>query len=81
MQRRIEELLNDHVLDDGGELWHRRIDEIEAAGAAICAHRFAVGTHAGSGIHAEGVIVLPGSGPVRPFTTEGVLPPVARVPL
>jgi hypothetical protein len=29
----------------------------------------------------EGVVVLPGSGPLREFTTDGVLPPVARVPL
>jgi hypothetical protein len=81
VQRRIEELLDDRVLDDGGDLWHRRIDEIEAAAAAVCAHRFAVGYARWLGDPAEGVVVLPGSGPVRPFTTEGVLPPVARVPL
>ncbi|MGH2837166.1 MAG: hypothetical protein ACRDJY_02320 [Thermoleophilaceae bacterium] len=81
VQRRIEELLDDHVMDDGGDLWHRRIDEIEAAGAAVCAHRFAVGHARWIGNPAEGVVVLPGSGPVRPFTTEGVLPPVTRVPL
>lgn len=81
VQRRIEELLDDHVIDDGGELWHRRIDEIEAAAAAICAHRFAVGHARWLGDPAEGVVVLPGTGPVRPFTTEGVLPPVARIPL
>ena len=81
VQRRIEELFSDHVIDDGGDLWHRRIDEIEAAGAAMCAHRFAVGHARWLGNPAEGVVVLPGQGPVRPFTTEGVLPPVARVPL
>ena len=81
VQRRIQELLDDHVIDDGGDLWHRRIDEIEAAAAAVCAHRFAVGHARWIGDPAEGVVVLPGSGPVRPFTTEGVLPPVARVPL
>ena len=81
VQRRIEELRDDHVIDDGGELWHRRIDEIEAAAAAVCAHRFAVGHARWLGDPAEGVVVLPGTGPVRPFTTEGVLPPVARVPL
>ena len=81
VQRRIEELLDDQVIDDGGDLWHRRIDEIEAAAAAVCAHRFAVGHARWLGDPAEGVVVLPGSGPVRPFTTEGVLPPVARVPL
>ena len=81
IQRRIQELLDDHVIDDGGDLWHRRIDEIEAAATAVCAHRFAVGHARWIGDPAEGVVVLPGSGPVRPFTTEGVLPPVSRVPL
>jgi hypothetical protein len=81
VQRRIQELLDNHVMDAGGDLWHRRIDEIEAAGAAVCAHRFAVGHARWIGDPAEGVVVLPGSGPVQPFTTEGVLPPVTRVPL
>ena len=81
VQRRIQELLDNHVIDEGGDLWHRRIDEIEAAAAAVCAHRFAVGHARWVGDPAEGVIVLPGSGPLRPFTTEGVLPPVTRVPL
>ena len=69
------------MIDDGGGLWNRRIEEIEAAAAALCAHRFAVGLARWIGDPAEGVIVLPGSGPVQPFTTEGVLPPVSRVPL
>jgi hypothetical protein len=69
------------VIDEGGDLWHRRIDEIEAAAAAVCAHRFAVGHARWLGDSAEGVVVLPGSGPVHPFTTEGVLQPVTRVPL
>jgi hypothetical protein len=81
IQRRIDELVSDHVLDAGGDLWHRRIEEIEAAAAAVCAHRFAVGHARWIGDPAEGVIVLPGSGPVQPFTTEGVMPPVTRVPL
>ena len=81
IQRRIQDLLDNHVVDEGGDLWHRRIDEIEAAAAAVCAHRFAVGHARWIGDPAEGVVVLPGSGPVRPFTTEGVMPPVTRVPL
>ena len=81
VQRRIETLLANHVLDAGGDLWHRRIDEIEAAAAAVCAHRFAVGHARWMGDPDEGVIVLPGTGPVRPFSTEGVMPPVTRVPL
>jgi predicted nuclease with RNAse H fold len=81
VQRRIEELVEDHVLDEGADLWHRRIDEIEAAGAALCAHRFAVGHARWIGDPREGVIVMPGSVPVQEFTTEGVLPPVTRLPL
>ena len=81
VQRRIDELLADHVLDEGGGLWHRRIDEIEAAAAAVCAHRFAVGHARWIGDPKEGVVVLPGSGALHPFTTAGVLPPVTRVPL
>ena len=81
IQRRIDELIDDRVLDEGGDLWHRRIDEIEAAGAALCAHRFAVGHARWIGDPAEGVIVLPGSVPVQQFRTEGVLPPVTRLPL
>jgi predicted nuclease with RNAse H fold len=81
VQRRVDELDANRVLDEGGELWNRRIEEIEAAAAALCAHRYAVGHARWFGDPDEGVIVLPGSGPLRPFTTEGVLPPVARVPL
>lgn len=81
VQRRIQDLLDNRVLDAGGDLWHRRIDEIAAAAAAICAHRYAVGHARWLGDPEEGVVVLPGSGPVRPFATEGVLPPVTRVPL
>jgi predicted nuclease with RNAse H fold len=81
VQRRIQQLLDNQVLDAGGDLWHRRIDEIEAAAVAVCAHRFAVGHARWIGDPAEGVVVLPGSGPVRPFTTDGVIPPVTRVPL
>jgi predicted nuclease with RNAse H fold len=79
--RRIQDLHDSQVIDEGGELWYRRIDEIESAAAAICAHRFAVGHARWIGDPAEGVVVLPGNGPVRPFTTENVLPPVTRVPL
>lgn len=79
--RRINELVDDHILDEGGDLWNRRVDEIEAAGAALCAHRFAVGHARWIGDPAEGVIVMPGAAPVQEFTTEGVLPPVTRVPL
>jgi predicted nuclease with RNAse H fold len=81
VQRRIQDLLDNQVVDEGGDLWHRRIEEIDAAAAAVCAHRFAVGHARWIGDADEGVVVLPGNGPVRPFTTEGVLPPVTRVPL
>ena len=79
--RRIQELLDNQVIDEGGDLWHRRIEEVDAAAAAVCAHRFAVGHARWLGDPREGVVVLPGSGPVHPFTTEGVMPAVTRVPL
>lgn len=81
MQRRIDELLEDHVVDDGGDLWHRRIEEIEACAAALCAHRFAVGHACWVGDPSEGVIVLPGSRLPDTFSNQGVLPLVERVML
>lgn len=81
IQRRIQELLDAQVMDEGGNLWHRRIDEIEAAAAALCAHRYAVGLARWIGDPAEGVIVIPGRGPLAEFPTRGVVPPVARMPL
>ena len=81
MRMRIDELLEDHVIDDGGELWHRRIEEIDAAAAALCAHRYAVGHACWLGDPAEAVIVLPGSAVPGRFATQGVLPPVERLEL
>jgi predicted nuclease with RNAse H fold len=79
--RRIEELNDDHVVDEGGDLWHRRIEEIEAAAAALCAHRYAVGHACWIGDPREGVVVLPGSRLPETFSGQGVLPPVERVVL
>ena len=79
--RRIEELTDDHVVDGGGDLWHRRIEEIEAAAAALCAHRYAVGHACWVGDPREGVVVLPGSRLPDAFSGQGVLPPVERVVL
>jgi hypothetical protein len=81
IQRRVAQLVDRRVIDAGGDLWHRRLEELEAAAVALCAHRFAIGRARWVGDPGEGVIVLPGSGELRPFSTEGVLPPVARVPL
>ena len=81
IQRRIVELLEDHVEDAGGELWFRRIEEIDAAAAALAAHRYAVGHACWVGDPAEGVIVLPGSRLPETFSGEGVVPPVPREPL
>jgi predicted nuclease with RNAse H fold len=78
---RIEELLDEHVEDEGGDLWHRRIEELEAAAVALAAHRFAVGHACWVGDPAEGVIVLPGSRLPERFSGEGVIPPVMRTPL
>lgn len=81
IQIRVEELDHDHVLDEGGDLWHRRIEEIEAAGVALAAHRYAVAHACWLGDPEEGVIVLPGSRVPARFSSEGVLPPVPRHPL
>ena len=76
MQMRITELVDDHVEDGGGELWHRRVEEIDAAAAALCAHRYAVGHASWLGRPDEGVVVLPGASIPEVFPTQGVLPPV-----
>jgi hypothetical protein len=76
MQLRIAELIGDHIADEGGDLWHRRIEEIDALACALCAHRFAVG-HA---CWMNGV-VLPGTSLPQEFSTRGVLPPVERLNL
>jgi hypothetical protein len=81
IQLRIAELEHDHVVDDGGDLWHRRIEEVEAAGVALAAHRYAVAHASWLGDPDEGVIVLPGSRMPARFTPEGVLPRVPRVRL
>lgn len=81
IQLRIDELLDEHVEDDGGDLWHRRIEELEAVAVALAAHRFAVGHACWVGDPDEGVIVLPGSRLPDRFSGEGVIPPVSRVPL
>jgi hypothetical protein len=76
MQLRIEELEDDRIEDEGGDLWHRRIEEIDALACALCAHRFAVG-------HASWMdgVVLPGTNLPGEFSTRGVLPPVERISL
>ena len=81
VQLRIEELEGDHVVDDGGDLWHRRIEEIDAAAAALCAHRYAVGHAWWLGNPADAVVVLPGSPLPGRFESAGVMPPVERVQL
>jgi predicted nuclease with RNAse H fold len=81
MQLRIEELSGDHVLDEGGELWHRRIEELDAAACALAAHRYAVGHASWLGDPGEGVVVLPGSSIPTEFDTRGVMPPVERLQL
>jgi hypothetical protein len=76
MQLRIAELIGDRISDEGGDLWHRRIEEIDALACALCAHRYAVG-------HASFVngVVLPGTSLPQEFSTRGVLPPVERLTL
>lgn len=78
---RIAELSDDQIQDSGGELWHRRIEELDALACALCAHRYAVGHASWLGDPSEGVLVLPGTALPESFPTEGVLPPVERRPL
>jgi predicted nuclease with RNAse H fold len=81
LQLRIEELEGDHVIDEGGDLWHRRVEELDAAACALCAHRYAVGHASWLGDPEEGVVVLPGSSVPQEFSRQGVLPPVERLRL
>jgi predicted nuclease with RNAse H fold len=81
MQMRIDELEGDRVIDDGGDLWHRRIEELDAAAVALCAHRYAVGHACWLGNAAEGVVLLPGTSLPERFTSAGVMPPVERLQL
>ncbi len=81
IQMRIAELEAEEAVDDGGDLWQRRIEEIEAVAAALCAHRYAVGHASWVGDPGEGVIVLPGTSLPERFSSEGVVPPVPRAPL
>jgi predicted nuclease with RNAse H fold len=78
---RVDELSGDHVLDEGGDLWHRRIEELDAAACALCAHRYAVGHASWLGDAEEGVVVLPGSSVPDAFSSQGVMPPVERLRL
>ena len=81
MQLRIDELAGDHVIDDGGDLWHRRMEELDAAACALCAHRYAVGHASWVGGGGDGAIVLPGSSLPNEFARSGVVPPVERLQL
>jgi predicted nuclease with RNAse H fold len=81
LNMRVDELNGDHVIDEGGDLGHRRIEEIDAAACALCAHRYAVGHASWLGDPDEGVVVLPGSSVPEEFSSEGVMPPVERLRL
>jgi predicted nuclease with RNAse H fold len=81
LQMRLDELSGDHVLDEGGDLWHRRIEELDAAACALCAHRYAVGHASWLGDPDEGVVVLPGNSIPDQFSSKGVMPPVERLRL
>jgi len=81
LSMRIDELAGDHVIDDGGDLCHRRIEELDAVACALCAHRYAVGHASWLGDPEEGVVVLPGSSVPEQFPREGVMPPVERLHL
>lgn len=81
IQLRIDELHGDRITDEGGDLWYRRIEELDAIACALCAHRYAVGHATWVGDPNEGVVVLPGSGLPDTFPSRGVMPPVERITL
>ena len=81
LQLRIEELAGDRITDEGGELWHRRVEELDAVACALCAHRYAVGHASWLGDPEQGVVVLPGAKLPEVFDSRGVLPPVERLHL
>jgi predicted nuclease with RNAse H fold len=81
VQLRIEELTGDAIVDEGGDLWHRRIEELDAAACALCAHRYAVGHASWVGDPDEAVVVLPGSSLPDEVPREGVMPDVERLQL
>jgi predicted nuclease with RNAse H fold len=81
LQMRIDELAGDHVIDDGGDLWHRRVEELDAAACALAAHRYAVGHACWLGDPDEGVVVMPGTAVPYEFSREGVIPAVERLHL
>jgi predicted nuclease with RNAse H fold len=81
LQMRVDELSGDHVIDDSGDLWHRRVEELDAAACALCAHRYAVGHASWLGDADDGVVVLPGSSLPEAFSSQGVMPPVERLRL
>jgi predicted nuclease with RNAse H fold len=78
---RLDELAGDHVIDEGGDLWHRRMEEIDAIACALCAHRYAVGHASWLGDPEEAVVVLPGTAVPHEFERRGVMPPVERLHL
>jgi hypothetical protein len=81
IQMRIDELLDDRIVDESGELWHRRIEEIDAVACALSAHRYAVGHASWLADADEGALVLPGTGLPQGSARQGVVPPVERLQL
>ena len=78
---RIDELLDDRVTDEGGDLWHRRAEEIDAAACALGAHRYAVGHAFWLADSDDGALVLPGTGLPQGSARQGVVPLVERLQL
>jgi hypothetical protein len=59
LQQRIAALKVKGIADADGGLWHRTVDELDAAAAAYTAYALAIGLGNWVGDPAEGVIVLP----------------------
>jgi hypothetical protein len=75
---RIEALGRAGVVDADGDLWRRSLDELDACAAALAAHGLAAGAATWLGAPAEGVVVLPGDGPLDGYPKR---PPLERAAL
>jgi predicted nuclease with RNAse H fold len=59
LQQRIAALKLRGIVDEDGGLWHRTLDELDAAAAAYAAYSLAQGTGSWVGDPREGVVLLP----------------------
>jgi hypothetical protein len=78
LQQRIAALRVRGVVDADGGLWHRTLEELDAAAVAYAAYALAENLGSWAGDRREGVIVLPVREPAGRYDP---LPPPGRLPL